>query len=487
MQRSKKRFNTTLLFCAVFIFVIFDFEGICASPAYRQLLRDLFDDYDPLVRPVYDINTTIDVDMSFYVAQVLDMSERKQFLKVNVWVTLIWKDEYLHWNSSEYGNVTTIKLPAYKVWTPQVVLYQNADDQYRDFMSKEIVKVSSTGDVMWAAPVIFISHCMINVYYFPFDEQECDLKFGPWQYDGTEVSLDGGGDVSVYQSNGEWDMLDLKAKGNVEYYVDDPGVPYTDVTYTLHLKRRPIFYVFNLLMPCGLLCTVTVVNFILPTESGEKVSLAITILLSLTVFLLLFAESMPPSDVIPIIGQFYAGALFLVSMSLLASVIVSQYHFSGPERGWLSGKVQRFIFNRLGPLVGLKCPNEKTENGDTPIGRHRPPSRARSRLWCSNSREAWLETDSIEDKTDNCNDNLDFYQTRRNDKDRYRKMNEKTIAAISRLQYEMDKLTSYYDMKLQEEYLKKDWRLFAVILDRIFLIIYLVGLLVTLLILICQL
>ena len=46
--------------------------------------------------------------------------------------------------------------------------------------------------------------------------------------------------------------------------------------------------------------------FYLPVESGEKVSLGVTVMLALTVFLLLVAETMPPqSVVIPLIGNFF--------------------------------------------------------------------------------------------------------------------------------------------------------------------------------------
>ena len=46
--------------------------------------------------------------------------------------------------------------------------------------------------------------------------------------------------------------------------------------------------------------------FVLPPESGEKVSLGVTVLLALTVFLLLVADTLPPlSDSIPLMGKFH--------------------------------------------------------------------------------------------------------------------------------------------------------------------------------------
>ena len=98
-------------------------------------------------------------------------------------------------------------------------------------------------------------------------------------------------------------MTALTSLYEVEIYPDAPGVPYTHVLFTIHFQRLSLYYVFNLVMPCMLISGITVLGFVLPSDSGEKVSLGITVLLSLTVFLLLIAESMPPSGDVPVIGK----------------------------------------------------------------------------------------------------------------------------------------------------------------------------------------
>ena len=60
------------------------------------------------------------------------------------------------------------------------------------------------------------------------------------------------GDLSNYQSNGEFDLVDFSAKRNVQNYSCCPE-PYPDITYTIRLRRRPMFYVFNLILPCILI------------------------------------------------------------------------------------------------------------------------------------------------------------------------------------------------------------------------------------------
>ena len=59
-----------------------------------------------------------------------------------------------------------------------------------------------------------------------------------------------------------------------------------------------------MMFPCILTSAVAALTFMLPVESGEKVSLEITVLLSLAVFMLVVSDSMPPSsDNFPIIGM----------------------------------------------------------------------------------------------------------------------------------------------------------------------------------------
>lgn len=43
------------------------------------------------------------------------------------------------------------------------------------------------GEVVWVPPAIYKSSCEMNVLYFPFDEQNCLLKFGSWTYNGLQV------------------------------------------------------------------------------------------------------------------------------------------------------------------------------------------------------------------------------------------------------------------------------------------------------------
>ena len=61
--------------------------------------------------------------------------------------------------------------------------------------------VKYTGNVTWLSAVIFKSACSINVRYFPFDEQVCDMIFASWTFDGYFIDINvnsGEGDTTNY-------------------------------------------------------------------------------------------------------------------------------------------------------------------------------------------------------------------------------------------------------------------------------------------------
>lgn len=65
---------------------------------------------------------------------------------------------------------------------------------------------------------IFKSTCHIDVRWFPFDVQRCDLKFGSWTYGGWSLDLKMlEADITGYIANGEWDLVGKRDLWPVKY------------------------------------------------------------------------------------------------------------------------------------------------------------------------------------------------------------------------------------------------------------------------------
>ena len=85
-------------------------------------------------------------------------------------------------------------------------------------------------------------------------------------------------------------------------------LPVADLTITMLLRRRTYYYVMSLILPCTLIACTIFLEFILPAESGERVGLGITILLSMAVFQELTSEKLPSSsEHFPLLGKGHLG------------------------------------------------------------------------------------------------------------------------------------------------------------------------------------
>ena len=69
--------------------------------------------------------------------------------------------------------------------------------------------------------------------------------------------------------------LGLPAKRSVLQYDCCPE-KYIDITFTLHIRRRVLYYGVNLILPCVLISSMALLTFTLPPDAGEKVSLGKT-------------------------------------------------------------------------------------------------------------------------------------------------------------------------------------------------------------------
>uniref|UniRef100_A0A3Q1H3T8 Neuronal acetylcholine receptor subunit alpha-7 n=1 Tax=Acanthochromis polyacanthus TaxID=80966 RepID=A0A3Q1H3T8_9TELE len=334
--------------------LLFFYHLTSFGPHQRFLLRELLRDYNPMERPVANDSQTLTVQFSFTLMQVMDVDEKNQILTTNAWLQMQWYDHYLQWNQSEYPGVKNLRFTPDQVWTPDILLYNRYD------LLSFVCKPSSL--VISAFPGIFVSTCSVDVRWFPFDIQRCELKFGSWTFDGWLLDIQmKEADVSGYMPNGEWDLLEVPG-GRHEVFYDCCAEPYPDVTFVVTLRRRTLFYALNLLIPCVLLSSMTLLVFLLPANSGEKISLGITVLLSLTVFMLMVAEIMPAtSDSVPLIGQYFASTMVIVGMSVVATVIVLQFHHHNPNSGHIPRWVNLVLLQWVPWFLRMKRPGEGVE------------------------------------------------------------------------------------------------------------------------------
>ncbi|XP_007462821.1 PREDICTED: acetylcholine receptor subunit delta isoform X2 [Lipotes vexillifer] len=331
----------------------------------ERLIRHLFEEkhYNKELRPAAHKEETVEVTLALTLSNLISLG---------------WTDSRLKWEARDFGNISVLRLPSDMVWLPEIVLENNNDGSFQISYSCNVL-IYPSGYVYWLPPAIFRSSCPVSVTYFPFDWQNCSLKFSSLKYTAKEITLslrqdeeDGRYypvewiiiDPEGFTENGEWEIVHRPARINVDPSASLGSPSRQDVTFYLIIRRKPLFYVINILVPCVLISFMINLVFYLPADCGEKTSMAISVLLAQSVFLLLISKRLPATSMaVPLIGKFLLFGMVLVTMVVVICVIVLNIHFRTPSTHMLSEGVKKLFLETLPEVLHMSRP---AEDGPSP-------------------------------------------------------------------------------------------------------------------------
>ncbi|XP_076095428.1 neuronal acetylcholine receptor subunit alpha-10-like isoform X1 [Mytilus galloprovincialis] len=299
----------------------------------KQIFDSIFPGYDSGLRPVCEGAPQVNLKIGVAVRQMIDLDEPNQRMKINLWIRLKWNDCSLQWSPRDFNDTEYIVVPISRIWTPDLTLYDSLTTGMYG-MDKYRALVYSDGSIHYNFPTIIEVICPIDVKSFPFDTQICALKFGSWVYHGHQLDIQPSQspiDLSSMKSNVEWHIPNIEVEKNVVTY----GCclePYPDVTFYIHIERKPAYYVTNIIIPSIMITSIGVLCFLLPVDSGEKASLVIMITLAMSVFQLLVADKLPPSaEATPWIMFFFNFILGMSAITTTIQVAVINIYYRGEK------------------------------------------------------------------------------------------------------------------------------------------------------------
>jgi len=139
----------------------------------------------------------------------------------------------------------------------------------------------------------------------------CYVTLSSWAIDNTRLQLDFDGPEDFIYSNyshcNEWILIDSSALKHTEQYhgVDNEPLEFTQLTYSMTIRRRVGFYVYALIIPSILLSLLMPLTFWIPPSGDGRITLGICLLvgsrptdhyfrsvcLSVCLFVCLFVQS----------------------------------------------------------------------------------------------------------------------------------------------------------------------------------------------------
>lgn len=163
-------------------------------------------------------------------------------------------------------------------------------------------------------------------------------------------------DFTDYLKSGAWDIIAGPGRITTEI---DPGSNQNKamVIFEFHLRRKTLFYTVNLIIPCILISFVSVCVFLLPADACEKITLCISILLALVVFLLLISKILPPSLKIPLIAHYLLFTFIMNILAICLTVFVINKNFRTPRTHQMPNWIRIVFLNYLPRLLLMTRPN----------------------------------------------------------------------------------------------------------------------------------
>lgn len=219
------------------------------------------------------------------------------------------------------------------------------------------ISVMCTGVAEWSYQEKLVAFCEIDVLYFPFDRQYCSIQLQSTLYDSSQLKL-----RSLYNVlrlynyiNTEWKISHATIK-ELDLYNAHHDRNFSTLQIDMELIRLSRFYVVKIILPFCIISSLAAFSFCLPTDSGEKIALTVSILLSLVIYLQLVSSYVPKTERGICTLTLYSNIIFiLVFFSCIFNTftIFIYYHEQYSYRGKIPKHKKSVLFTVHKSLVEL--------------------------------------------------------------------------------------------------------------------------------------
>ena len=286
--------NSYLLHVALVTNYLYIFiNGQALQPA-KNLHSALLSGYMKDVFPRDNESEPLNIDIGCILFSVNSFQEVEERISVTAGIDLSWTDISLAWDPTSYGGKEYTLFPSNLIWKPYVFLLNTPDalkivgedSEYIAFVNYNGSVSNTPGDVM-------VATCPADVSKFPYDVQICTLEFVPWGYLSSAIKFTSQTDsvyTFYYTENSNWKITQHSTS------VELVGVGIYSFKVKITIKREPTYYMVTIIIPTLLFCLLNPLVFLLPVDSGDRISLSMTILLSYAIFLTLVSSSIPATS-----------------------------------------------------------------------------------------------------------------------------------------------------------------------------------------------
>jgi len=173
------------------ISAVFSSVTASGSTSTSALVKSLIANDDLHVRPDADFGPSTVITIGYTLNDIEKVKDRCGVYRLHGWLEMTWQNDRLAWNPSDHGNITILRIPAKKVWRPDIVDFSTLEhDRIYKEMFNQLVYITNTGSVTWVPPTTFTIRCnSTSDGKDPVDEISCKVPLGSWAYDAAQVDV----------------------------------------------------------------------------------------------------------------------------------------------------------------------------------------------------------------------------------------------------------------------------------------------------------
>ncbi|KAL3877347.1 hypothetical protein ACJMK2_035070 [Sinanodonta woodiana] len=278
--------------------------------------------------PLNDLTKTMNVSIDMDLFSINNFDEASGYIDISGYLSIKWTEMVY---STLYGSAapdTSALVLASSLWVPSLVLVNSLDDVSVIGDSSSKVRIHfTTGECLWEQRVIVKAVCTANVLYYPFDKQECVLKFSTWIYTADELLLSPTSSTvgtQFYSNNVEWTLKKTIARSTIlksKSYVE----------FVFSIERKSTYVMINTLLPLFVLSVLNIFVFLLPAKSRERMGFAVTCFLAYVVFFCTFTSTFPKSSSLLSMLSYYTIIMMVFSATTNVVVMITLRIYHKPE------------------------------------------------------------------------------------------------------------------------------------------------------------
>jgi len=248
-------------------------------------------------------------------------------ITLSYWLRLAWLDTRLYYDGTDMFGSGFAQNSSYlpmkvsngdtpNLWVPDIMSMNSTDAAAQQFgtalpeaflYAQQHVTAEKPYNVLLSRPVQMSAYCRPSLGMFPFDTQTCRLHFASWTLNSKylKMALMGGHGFQstvVFPDSNEYEWLTARAGSDFvvkDTVYDAAGTDgWSEVIMTVNLKRLPMYYVVNAILPMLMTVILSSFAFWMPINpsmpgSGERLGYSITCLLTIVAVGLFTADKRP--------------------------------------------------------------------------------------------------------------------------------------------------------------------------------------------------